>query len=117
MPYAIVADAIEYDYMCTGQRREGAFFGIWTFGLKIGQALSIFIMGVTLEAMGYVPNLMPQSASSQLSITLFLGPISAGLFLLAAVILYFYPITEQKYKEIQVKIAEMEAKKGPVTQA
>lgn len=113
MPYAMVADAIEYDYMRTGERREGAFFGIWTWGLKIGQALAIFIMGITLEAMGYVPNLVPQSASSQLGITLFLGPVSAGLFLLAAVILYFYPITEQKYKEILVKIAEMEAKKQP----
>ena len=117
MPYAIVADAIEYDYMRTGERREGAFFGIWTFGLKIGQALAIFIMGVTLEAMGYVPNLIPQSASSQLGISLFLGPVSAGLFLLAAIILYFYPITEQKYKEIQANIAVMEAKKGVVPQA
>jgi len=117
MPYAIVADAIEYDYLRTGERREGAFFGIWTWGLKIGQALAIFLMGVTLEAMGYVPNIMPQSASSQLAITLFLGPISAGLFLLAVVFLYFYPITEQRYKEIQAGIAEMEAKKGAVPRA
>ena len=117
MPYAIVADAIEYDYMRTGERREGAFFGIWTFGLKIGQALAIFIMGVTLEAMGYVPNLIPQSASSQLGITLFLGPVAAGLFLLAAIILYFYPITEKRYKEILAEIAVMEAKKGQVPQA
>jgi len=115
MPYAIVADAIEYDYMRTGERREGAFFGIWTWGLKIGQALAILIMGFTLEAMGYVPNLVPQSASSQLGITLFLGPVSAGLFLLAAIILYFYPITEQKYKEIQANIAVMESQKGAIT--
>jgi GPH family glycoside/pentoside/hexuronide:cation symporter len=112
MPFAIVSDAIEYDYLCTGERREGAFFGIWTWGLKIGQAMAIFLMGMVLEGMGYVPNIMPQSASSQLAITLFLGPISAGLFLLAAVFLYFYPITEQRYKEILAGIAEMEAKKG-----
>jgi GPH family glycoside/pentoside/hexuronide:cation symporter len=117
MPYAIVADAIEYDYLRTGERREGAFFGIWTWGLKIGQALAIFLMGVTLEVMGYVPNVMPQSASSELAITLFLGPISAGLYLIAAVFLYFYPITEQKYKEILAGIAEMEAKKGVVPRA
>jgi Na+/melibiose symporter-like transporter len=71
-------------------------------------------MGVVLEAMGYVPNVMPQSASSQLAITLFLGPISAGLYVIAAVILYFYPITEKRYREIQAGIAEMEAKKGAV---
>jgi GPH family glycoside/pentoside/hexuronide:cation symporter len=117
MPYAIVADAIEYDYLRTGERREGAFFGIWTWGLKIGQALAAFIMGLTLEGMGYVANLMPQSASAQLGIRLFLGPISAGIFLLAAVVLYFYPITEKRYKEILADIAIMEAKKGTVPQA
>jgi len=113
MPYAIVADAIEYDYLRTGERREGAFFGIWTWGLKIGQALAAFIMGLTLEAMGYVANLMPQAASAQLGIRLFLGPISAGIFVLAAVVLYFYPITEKRYKEILADIAIMEARKQP----
>ncbi len=112
MPYAIVADAIEYDYLRTGERREGAFFGIWTWGLKIGQALASFIMGLTLEAMGYVANLVPQSASAQLSIRLFLGPITAGIFILAAIVLYFYPITAKRYEEICTQIADMEAKKG-----
>jgi GPH family glycoside/pentoside/hexuronide:cation symporter len=111
MPYAIVADSIEYDYLRTGERREGAFFGIWTWGLKIGQALAVFIMGVTLETMGYVANAMPQAASSQLGIRLFLGPIAAAFFILAAVVLYFYPITEKRYKEILAQIAVMEAKK------
>ncbi|MGD0855546.1 MAG: MFS transporter [Dehalococcoidia bacterium] len=112
MPYAIVADSIEYDYLRTGERREGAFFGIWTWGLKIGQALAAFIMGLTLEAMGYVANLIPQSASAQLGIRLFLGPITAVIFVLSAVVLYFYPITEKRYEEILKQIAEMEAKKG-----
>ncbi|MDD5398782.1 MAG: glycoside-pentoside-hexuronide (GPH):cation symporter [Dehalococcoidia bacterium] len=112
MPFAIVADAIEYDYLKTEERREGAFFGVWAWGLKIGQALAIFLMGITLEAMGYVPNIIPQSDSSQLAIRLFAGPISAAIFLIAAVFLYFYPITEARYKEICAQIAEMEAKKG-----
>jgi GPH family glycoside/pentoside/hexuronide:cation symporter len=117
MPYAIVADSIEYDYLRTGERREGAFFGIWTWGLKIGQALAAFIMGLTLEAMGYVANLIPQAASAQLGIRLFLGPIAAFFFILAAVFLYFYPITEQRYKQICDDIAIMEAKKGIVSKA
>ncbi len=110
MPYAIVADAIEFDYLKTGERREGAFFGAWTWGLKIGQALAIFVMGVTLEAMGYAANVMPQLPTARLGIRLFLGPISAAIFIAAAVVLYFYPITEQRYKEICKEIAEMEAK-------
>lgn len=111
MPNAIVADAIEYDYLRTGERREGAFFGIWTWGLKTGQALAVLIMGLALEAMGYIPNLLPQPEMAQLGIRLFLGPISAGMFIVAAVILYFYPITEKRYKEIRAQIVEIEAGK------
>jgi len=110
MPYAIVADSIEYDYLRTGERREGAFFGIFTWGLKMGQAAASLLMGITLEAMGYVANAIPQAASAQLGIRLFLGPIPAAVFLLAAVVIYFYPITEKRYKEILAQIAVMEAK-------
>jgi len=111
-PFAMVADAIEYDYQRTGERREGAFFGIWTWGLKLGQALAVFLMGVILEAMGYVANAMPQSASAQLGIRLFLGPISAAIFILSAVVLYYYPITEKRYKEILAEIAERDERKA-----
>jgi glycoside/pentoside/hexuronide:cation symporter, GPH family len=111
-PFAMVADAIEYDYLVTGERREGAFFGIWTWGLKLGQALAVFLMGVILEAMGYVANAMPQSASAELGIRLFLGPISAVIFIISAVVLYFYPITEKRYKEILAEIAERDSKKA-----
>ncbi|MDD5398419.1 MAG: glycoside-pentoside-hexuronide (GPH):cation symporter, partial [Dehalococcoidia bacterium] len=112
IPYAIVADAIEYDYLRTGERREGAFFGVWTWAYKIGQALAVFVMGLTLSAMGYVPNLIPQPEIAQLGIRLFFGPISAAVFILGAIILYFYPITEKRYKEILVQIAEKEAKQS-----
>jgi len=110
MPYAIVADSIEYDYLRTGERREGAFFGIFTWGLKMGQAAASLLMGITLEAMGYIANAIPQAASAQLGIRLFLGPVPAAVFLLAAVVIYFYPITEKRYKEILAQIAVMEAK-------
>lgn len=110
MPYAIVADSIEYDYLRTGERREGAFFGIFTWGLKMGQAAASLLMGITLEAMGYIANAIPQATSAQLGIRLFLGPIPAAVFLLAAVVIYFYPITEKRYKEILAEIAVMEAK-------
>ena len=53
-PFTIVADAIEYGYLQTGERREGSFFGIWTWGIKLGQALAALSMGWILQLMGYV---------------------------------------------------------------
>jgi GPH family glycoside/pentoside/hexuronide:cation symporter len=111
LPYAIVADAIEYDYMRTGERREGAFFGIWTWGLKLGQALAALSMGWILQSMGYIKEALPQSPSAELGIRLLLGPIPAAVFLLAAIVLYFYPITEKRYEEIKEQIRIMEGKK------
>jgi GPH family glycoside/pentoside/hexuronide:cation symporter len=112
LPYAIVPDAIEYDYLKTGQRREGAFYGIWTWALKIGQALAALSMGWVLSLMGYVADKMPQTPSAELGIRLFLGPIPALVFVVAAIVLYFYPINEKRYEEIMAEIAKMEKKEG-----
>lgn len=108
MPYAIVPDAVEYDYLLTGERREGAFYGIWTFGLKIGQAVSLLIIGGVLTLVHYVPD-VAQPDESLLGIRLLIGPIPAVILLAAAVLLYFYPITEERYREICAKIKEMDA--------
>lgn len=111
-PFTIVADAIEYGYLQTGERREGSFFGIWTWGFKLGQALAALSMGWILQLMGYVKGVLPQTPSAELGIRLLLGPISAAVFILAALVLYFYPITEKRYSKIQEQIKEMEAAKA-----
>jgi glycoside/pentoside/hexuronide:cation symporter, GPH family len=111
-PFTIVADAIEYGYLQTGERREGSYFGIWTWAFKLGQALAALSMGWILQLMGYVKGVLPQTPSAELGIRLLLGPISAAVFILAALVLYFYPITEKRYSEIQEQIKEMEAAKA-----
>ena len=109
LPYAMVPDAIEYDYLRTGKRTEGAFYGIWTFGFKIGQAVALGITGGVLSLCGYVPDAV-QSATSLFGIRLLLGPVSAAIFALALAALYFYPINEARYNEILEGIGEMEKK-------
>ena len=102
-PWAIIPDTVEYDYSITGERREGVFYGLWTFSSKLGQALAALIMGVILGIAGYNLPVMPLE-SVQFAIRLFIGPISAGIYLLAAFVLLFYPITEKKYQEILASI-------------
>ena len=107
MPYAIVPDAVEYDYLLTGERTEGAFYGIWTFGIKLGQALALAIMGAVLSLSGYVPD-VAQSPSALLGIRMLMGPITAILFLLSIWVLYLYPINEKRYNEILEEIKNMD---------
>jgi GPH family glycoside/pentoside/hexuronide:cation symporter len=112
MPWAIVPDAVEYDYLLNGERTEGAFYGIWTFMLKIGQALALAITGLVLQVSGYVENVVPQpAASANTGILLLMGAIPAVIFLVAICVLYKYPINETRYKEILDQIRKMEEEK------
>ncbi|MCP4757254.1 MAG: MFS transporter [Proteobacteria bacterium] len=112
MPYAMVPDAVEYDYLLTGERTEGAFYGIWTFGTKIGQAVALGITGAVLSLTGYVPD-VAQTETAQLGIRLLLGPFSAAIFLLSIFVLYFYPINESRYNEILAEINKRENQESP----
>ncbi|MFH2130986.1 MAG: MFS transporter [bacterium] len=110
LPWAMVPDAVEYDYLLTGERTEGAFYGIWTFGTKIGQALALGITGAVLSLTGYIPDVV-QTEAAALGIRMLLGPVSTVFFMLALLVLYFYPINEERYAEIMADIRQMEGRK------
>lgn len=110
MPWAIVPDAVEYDYLLTGERTEGAFYGMWTFCTKIGQALSIALTGLVFTIVRYTPNI-EQTPESIFGIRLLLGPIPFIIFICGALLLIIYPINEKKYMRILDDIKSMEAKR------
>ena len=97
-PWAMVPDTIEWDAMKTGNRKEGSYYGMWTFISKCGQAISIGISGLMLSLAGYVADKV-QTASSILVIRLILGPIPAVIFVGGLFLLFSYPITEKIYNE------------------
>ena len=53
---SIIPDVVEHDYAETGRRREGVYYGVWTFASKVGQALAIALNGWMLAAFGYQPD-------------------------------------------------------------
>jgi GPH family glycoside/pentoside/hexuronide:cation symporter len=99
MPWAIIPDAVEYDYAQTGKRREGVYYGLWTFVTKVGQAIAGLLIGIVLDAFGYIENLIPQSGDVQFGIRLLIGPITVVFFIIANIILSRYPIDEKFYNE------------------
>jgi glycoside/pentoside/hexuronide:cation symporter, GPH family len=117
MPYSIVPDVVEYDFAENGKRREGVFYGMWTFSSKIGQSLGIALTGWILTAFGYQQPTAAiadpvQSARAILGIRILAGPIPALLFVCGAIILSFYPITHEVYKEIMEKVRKREEVNG-----
>ncbi len=111
MPWSMLPDVVEYDYSIKGVRREGVFYGIWTFGSKVGAALAGLSGGTVLSLFGYVAN-QPQSDLSLLGIRLLVGPVTAAFFVLSIAVISFYPIDKKRYGEIREKINEMEAGSG-----
>ncbi|TVQ35773.1 MAG: MFS transporter [Spirochaetaceae bacterium] len=114
MPYSMVPDIVEYDYSQTGIRREGVFYGMWTFVSKTGQAFGIALTGWVLSAFGYrepsvlVPDPL-QTDAARLGIRLLTGPIPATFFVAGVIVLSFYPITRARYNEIIEIIRRREA--------
>ena len=107
MPFSIVPDVVEYDFAENGVRREGVYYGLWTFMSKIGQAVGIGINGWILHAFGYqetVAGVAAQQPDSALvGIRLISGPIPAVFFILGVLVLRHYPITNEFYQHIQEK--------------
>ena len=107
-PWAMVPDTVEYDAVRTGERKEGAYYGMWTFTSKIGQSLSIFISGLVLSLGGYVAEAV-QTAGAKSAIRLLIGPLPAIVFVAAIILIQFYPLDEKTYQAI---IAQEKAKQA-----
>lgn len=52
--YALLSDAVRYDFVRSGERREGSFAGITTLLDKLSSAAALAALGAFLSAMGYV---------------------------------------------------------------
>ena len=112
LPWSIIPDAIDYDFLKTGENREGLYYGIWTFSSKLGQAISALIIGALLSLTRYDGTIALQNPEAQLVIRLLFGPIAAVFYVASAIVLAFYPITARKHAEIRRQIAERAAAKN-----
>jgi GPH family glycoside/pentoside/hexuronide:cation symporter len=98
-PFAMVPDAIDFDAVKTGERKEGAYYGMWTFTSKAGQALAVFVSGLILSLGGYIPG-AAQPEGALLSIRLIIGPLPALILLGALFLIRLYPLDEAAYKKL-----------------
>ena len=106
-PWAMVPDAIEFDAVRTGNRKEGAFYGMWTFTSKVGTSLAIALTGLILGSAGYAANVAEQSPSALGAIRLIIGPIPTVIFLAAIFLIERYPIDEKTYVKFMAENAAL----------
>ncbi|HZP41542.1 MAG TPA: glycoside-pentoside-hexuronide (GPH):cation symporter [Candidatus Binatia bacterium] len=104
LPVAITADIVDHDELDTDERREGAYFGVWTLVMKLSTALSSGIVGLALQLLGYVPN-QPQTATTIFGIRMLYGPVPAACMVAALVLFWHFPLTRERHRAVQEALA------------
>ena len=106
MGQALLPDTMEYDYLRSGLRREGAYSGAYSMVEKAGFAVGPLIIGVLLSTAGYsgaktvAGGTAPATGASSLAVYMGIAivpAIASGLALLA---LWGYGLTERVLKDM-----------------
>jgi glucuronide carrier protein len=110
--WALEADTVEYGEWKTGVRTEGTTYALFSFTRKLGQAFGGAAAAFTLGLGGYIAaNAGKQTESAQWAIRVAAGSVPAVLFLIAISIMFFYPLTEKKFKAMVGEVAARRAEK------
>ncbi len=103
----IVADCIDDDELKTGVRREGSYFGIANFFMRLSMVLSITVISLVFTETDwevYVPNPGVDVITGLRFLFVIVPAIALGLSL---VCLYFYPFSKKKVLEMKVQLDEL----------
>lgn len=97
--YAVIPDCVEYGEWCTGVRNDGFQYAFISLGNKIGMALGTSLLAVALGAAGYVSNAVQNEEVLSIMRHAF-STIPGVLWVLTAVVLFFYKLNRKKYNRI-----------------
>jgi GPH family glycoside/pentoside/hexuronide:cation symporter len=105
---AMLPDTIEFDAARSGARREGVFYGVFSSGQKTANAFGPAIVGIMLDAFGFLPGLSAEEQSPRailgIRIAVVAGP--ALLFLLSLIPLRRYHIDAERFEELKRQARE-----------
>ena len=107
LAWSMYADSADYTEWKTGRRATGMTFSAATFAQKLGGALGSAFMLWMLAAIGYVAR-EAQSDASQQGIALLQTVIPGVIAFIAAFVVSFYPLTNEKLEQIQTDLKARE---------
>lgn len=108
LAWSMYADSADYTEWKTGRRATGMTFSAATFAQKLGGALGSAFMLWMLAAIGYVAR-EAQTDASQQGIALLQTVIPGVIAFIAAFVVSFYPLTNEKLEQIQTDLKAREA--------
>lgn len=111
-PYNMLAFVVDADEMITTKRRSGVYAGVMTFLRKIAQAIALFLVGVSLDLVGYIQPIdevtQPQTDGTLLGIRLIFLIVPVTLLIVGIISSIRFKITPQNHK---ILMSEIERRK------
>lgn len=119
---AIVGDIADEDELKTGQRREGAFFGINALIVAPAQSIIFAVFTWIIEAYGYTaafgktpdPSRAPEAI---MGIRLGAALVPCLFLIVGIITLYLYPLKGARYTAMKQAVAELHRRKISTTEA
>lgn len=114
----LFAQVADEDELRSGQRREGAFFGINALITKPAQSIALWITPFILERTNFITRasnageiFLNQPAGAVMGIKIFAGVIPGTACLLGALLLIGYPLRGERLAEVQKKVLALHKEK------
>jgi GPH family glycoside/pentoside/hexuronide:cation symporter len=100
--WSMIPDVTEVDEFKSGQRREGIYFAVTDFINKVVMSLGAFLVGLLLDATGYIPDAPPESSITMIRVLTSFAPAAFALLLIVFGILS--PMTKTKHEALKKAI-------------
>ena len=108
---SIQADIIDWDELQTGERKEGAYFAVWSFVRKGAFGVTAGATGLALAATGFVPN-AEQQPGTLLALRSLFGLFPGACYLVGTLLFLRFRFTQTEHNRVLAALAERRAAAG-----
>lgn len=109
--YLIIADVIDDDELRTGVRREGSFFGITNFFMRLSMVLSIVTVSLVFSTTGWEEYVPVPGVDTVLGLRLLIVLFPAIALGITGVCLHYFPYTKEKVDAMKVDLQRLHDEK------
>lgn len=103
MPWAMLPSIIDVDELIMGRQRAGTCSGAMTLVRKLVQAVALFVFGIVLDLIGYVPN-VAQSESTLFWMRMMFFILPGILIILGVIVALRFKITPYTHGILQTEL-------------
>lgn len=105
----LIAEIVDEDELRTGARREGMYFGINGFAVRLGISLQAIVVAQVFTRTGYNAYLTAQPASAINGLRILVTAVPWVAVAIAIASIYLYPLHGTKLADVQRQIAAKHA--------